>query len=66
MELKPFPQPHPPFAYPSSNEAGASWASELGISIMLLSFFFSTLPLADVLRSLKLFAADVMPKLSAL
>jgi alkanesulfonate monooxygenase SsuD/methylene tetrahydromethanopterin reductase-like flavin-dependent oxidoreductase (luciferase family) len=36
MELKPYQQPHPPFAYPSSNEAGASWAGERGLHFSTL------------------------------
>ncbi|HXQ51280.1 MAG TPA: LLM class flavin-dependent oxidoreductase [Stellaceae bacterium] len=36
MELRPLQQPHPPFWYPSSNEAGAAWAGERGLHFSTL------------------------------
>jgi alkanesulfonate monooxygenase SsuD/methylene tetrahydromethanopterin reductase-like flavin-dependent oxidoreductase (luciferase family) len=36
MELRPLQQPHPPFWYPSSNEASAGWAGAQGLSFSTL------------------------------
>jgi alkanesulfonate monooxygenase SsuD/methylene tetrahydromethanopterin reductase-like flavin-dependent oxidoreductase (luciferase family) len=39
---------------------------ELGINYMILGFFFGTLPFADAMRSLGLFAQEAMPRLAHL
>jgi alkanesulfonate monooxygenase SsuD/methylene tetrahydromethanopterin reductase-like flavin-dependent oxidoreductase (luciferase family) len=36
MELKPFQKPHPPYWYPSSNEAGGAWAGSRGLNFSTL------------------------------
>jgi alkanesulfonate monooxygenase SsuD/methylene tetrahydromethanopterin reductase-like flavin-dependent oxidoreductase (luciferase family) len=38
----------------------------IGVNYMNFSFFFGTMPFADAMRSIKLFAGEVMPKLAAL
>jgi len=40
--------------------------AELGVNYMILGFFFGTIGFADAMRSLRLFAAEVMPKLARL
>ncbi|HKA74528.1 MAG TPA: hypothetical protein VKE26_22190, partial [Xanthobacteraceae bacterium] len=39
-------------------------AAELGFNYLLTYLFLGTMTLADALRSLKLFASEVMPKLA--
>ena len=41
-------------------------AKAIGVNYMNFSFFFGTMEFADAMRSMKLFASDVMPKLAAL
>ena len=43
-----------------------SQIEELGINYMTLGFYFGTLPHTKVMRSLELFASEIMPKLSHL
>ncbi len=43
-----------------------SQVAELGINYMNMAMFFGTMPLADALRSMKLFSKEVMPRLSTL
>jgi alkanesulfonate monooxygenase SsuD/methylene tetrahydromethanopterin reductase-like flavin-dependent oxidoreductase (luciferase family) len=41
-------------------------AGELGLNYLLTYLFLGTMTLADALRSLQLFAAEVMPRLARL
>ena len=40
----------------------ARQVAAIGVNYMNFSFFFGTMTLADAMRSVKLFASDVMPK----
>jgi alkanesulfonate monooxygenase SsuD/methylene tetrahydromethanopterin reductase-like flavin-dependent oxidoreductase (luciferase family) len=44
----------------------AAQIADLGVNYMSLAFYFGTLPHADAMRSLELFAREVMPKLAPL